>query len=109
MTLKPLTDRKEKLRLINALMSEFQNKYEGRIAGRTSIDIVRKNFSKEASLNLILERDNIDRRKVLYIGNELNEGNEVCIRNTGVKALQVNDVFEMYIFLKTYNRIFNLE
>ena len=33
MTLKPLTDRKEKLRLINALMSEFQNKYEGRIAG----------------------------------------------------------------------------
>ncbi len=109
LTLKPLTDRKEKLRLINALMSEFQNKYEGRIAGRTSIDIVRKNFSKEASLNLILERDNIDRRKVLYIGNELNEGNEVCIRNTGVKALQVNDVFEMYIFLKTYNRIFNLE
>lgn len=106
LTIKPLENRKEKLCLINRILSTHGNLYEGRIAGRTSIDVVRKDFSKEATLSLIMGKYKIKPQTVFYIGNELDEGNEVCIKNLGIKTLQVNDVFEMYIFLMTYNSIF---
>lgn len=103
-TLKPILDRAEKLKDLQNILAPFGDAYCAAIAGRTSIDIMRKDFSKSRMLASIIESNGWDSSRILYIGNELQEGNEVCIREMGIPFLQVEDVFEMNLFLKTFFR-----
>lgn len=100
-TIKPLNDRQEKLKKLRHILQKYGTQYKAELAGHTSIDITKAGFSKAASLYHILEIDGIDTDNVLYLGNELDEGNEVCIRKAGIQTRQINDVFEMNLFLKT--------
>lgn len=104
LTIKPLVDREQKLKEINRIMCDYKDRYKANIAGRTSIDIVKKGFNKEATLRMILQRNGIEIKKVIYLGNELDDGNEVCIKNIGLRTLQMNDLYDTYVFLKTYQR-----
>lgn len=102
LTIKPLLFREKKLDIIRSILKKYQEKYDAQIAGRTSIDIMVKGYSKKEMLNLIMKKHGLKNTDVLYIGNELDEGNEVCINDMDIKTLQVNDVFETFLFLKTY-------
>lgn len=103
LTIKPLRNRINKLSFFDKLLRGYDGEYEARIAGRTSIDIMKTNFDKEATLRLIIDRMGLNIEDILYLGNEINKGNELCIKNIGVKTIQVNDLFETYIFLKTFS------
>ena len=108
-TIKPLDDRENKIKKARAILDKYGKIYEAHIAGRTSIDIVKKGFCKATSLKLIIQKEKINEKNIIYIGNELIEGNEACIRDMGVQTLQMNDVFETNVFLKTYFKVFDTE
>lgn len=102
LTIKPLSDREKKIRLLDPIIEKYKGIYEARIAGRTSIDVMKKSLNKEATLNMILNNMHLSFDDVLYLGNELEKGNEECVKNTGIKTIQVDDVFDTYVFLKTF-------
>lgn len=103
-TVKPLTDREEKLEKIHRILKKYGDDYEASLAGRTSIDIKKKGFDKAASLKLVMSVEGWEPDSILYIGNELDKGHEACIRGCGVRTLQVEDVFETNLFLKTWSK-----
>ncbi len=100
-TVKPLTDREEKLEKMRRILNKYEDDYEASLAGCTSIDIKEKALDKAASLKLVMSTEGWEPDSILYIGNELVKGHEVCIRSCGVHTLQVEDVFETNLFLKT--------
>lgn len=102
-TIKPVLDRADKLIDLQNILFPYSDTFCASIAGRTSIDIMHKNFSKSQMLASIIESNGWEPSRILYIGNELQQGNEVCIREMGIPFLQVDDVFEMNLFLKTYS------
>ena len=101
-TIKPLSDRPDKLRKVRAILQEYGGRYVAEIAGHTSIDIKKSDYSKAASLEQIIMNNGLHKEDILYVGNELTQGNDVCIQTAGVRTLQVKDVFETNLFLKTW-------
>lgn len=101
-TIKPLKDRAEKLKKVKKYLRKYKGKYEAKCAGRTSIDIMKKGYSKAAALEHILSAERLHKDEIIYIGNELLKGNETCIQSVGVRMQQVDDVYETYMFLKSY-------
>ena len=58
-------------------------------------------LDKSKALRLLLAQQNLDFKDIIYLGNEIEYGNETCIKSLNVLSLQVNDVFEMNMLLKT--------
>ena len=83
------------------LIREYSD-FKAEIAGHTSIDVMKNDFSKEKTFNLIIEKENLDRERILYLGNELTKGNDEAILRCHVQTVEVRDVFEAYLFLKTF-------
>ncbi len=104
-TIKPLDNRLEALKKIREVLSEYNGRYIAKIAGHTSIDICRKEYNKAVMVDEIIHKYHLDRKKVLYIGNELSEGNDAEIRKLDICTLQVNDVYECNVFLKTLENV----
>jgi hypothetical protein len=102
LTIKPLIDRQKELQNINLLLQGFQTKYIARIAGRTSIDIMKDDFEKDATLRIILDKMNKKPEDAIYLGNEIRDGNDRCVEKTGIKCINLKDVFETNVFLKTF-------
>lgn len=102
-TVKPLKDREKKLEKIRRILKKYGDDYEANLAGHTSIDIKKKGLDKAASLKHVMSVENWEPNSILYVGNELLKGHETCILNCGVRTLQVEDVFETNLFLKTFN------
>ncbi len=63
---------------------------------------MKNDFSKEKTFNLIIEKENLDRERILYLGNELTKGNDEAILRCRVQTVEVRDVFEAYLFLKIF-------
>lgn len=103
-TVKPLKDREKWIRELDKIVRKYDGKYECHIAGKTSIDIQKIGLDKSATLARVITQEGLDAGSLLYIGNELDEGNEVCIRDLNLKTIQVKDVVEMNNFIKIYNR-----
>ncbi|WP_298022579.1 2-phospho-L-lactate transferase CofD family protein [uncultured Dysosmobacter sp.] len=101
-TVKPLTDREEKLSKIHRILKKYGDDYKANLAGRTSIDIMNRGLDKAASLKFVISLEGWEPDSILYIGNELTKGHEVCILGCGVRTLAVEDVFETNLFLKTW-------
>ncbi len=104
-TIKPLYAREQQIKDVLTILGEMEGNYDARIAGHTSIDVVRQGFSKALMLDQMLTAEKIDRTHILYIGNEVDCGNEACIRNLALKTLQVDDVFEMNMVLRTCQKM----
>lgn len=102
LTIKPLENREEKLNEIRGILRKYGDRYKAELAGHSSIDITRTDFSKAVSLERIIKNSGLDKANILYLGNELRDGNETCILETGVQTRQVDDVFVMNLLLKTY-------
>ncbi len=62
-------------------------------------------FSKAGMVSIIMERERILPEDLLYVGNELQEGNEKEITGLGIQTLQVRDIYECNVFLKLLRRL----
>ncbi len=103
-TIKPLVNREMLLRKAQEALSVFGEKYEARISGHTSIDIMVKEYDKKTMLQEIIKKHGLKTEDVIFVGNETIEGAEANIKETGVRTLQVDDVYECNVLLKTISQ-----
>lgn len=103
-TIKPLVNREMLLRKAQEALSVFGEKYEARISGHTSIDIMVKEYGKKTMLQEIIKKHGLKTEDVIFVGNETIEGAEANIKETGVRTLQVDDVYECNVLLKTISQ-----
>lgn len=100
-TIKPLINREMLLKKAQKALEPFGDKYEARISGHTSIDIMVRDYDKKTMLQEIMKKHGLKKEQVIFIGNETEMGAEAAIKEAGVKTIQVDDVYECNIFLKT--------
>lgn len=100
-TIKPLVNREVLLKKAQEALSVFGEKYEARISGHTSIDIMVKEYDKKTMLQEIMKKHGMKIDDVIFVGNETEEGAEENIKEIGVRTLQVDDVYECNVLLKT--------
>lgn len=102
-TIKPLVNREVLLRKAQEALSVFDDKYEARISGHTSIDVMVKEYDKKTMIQEIMKKHGLKVEDVIFVGNETEEGAEANIKETGVRTLQVDDVYECNVLLRTLN------
>lgn len=100
-TAKPIDNRAKVINQIDRLLTDMGIEAVAIQAGRTSIDIMRKNYGKATMLRTILKEQNIEENDVLFVGNELHAGSEANIVALGITCLPVEDVQDTYVFLCT--------
>lgn len=105
-TIKPLVNREVLLRRAQECLETFEGSYVARISGHTSIDIMHKDYDKKAMLREIMKKHNLGVDQVIYVGNETIEGAEANIAELGVRTIQVDDVYECNVLLRTLNHTF---
>ena len=99
-TIKPLKNREKEILKINSVLDKYEGKYKAQIAGNTSIDISCTGYDKSVVMKMIIDRNKLDSEDIIYIGNEIFKGSEVCIADMGIETLNVNDVFECNCFMR---------
>lgn len=100
-TVKPIENRATVIEQISSLLAGWGIEAVALEAGRTSIDIMRKNYGKPVMLRAILAQQGIPESDVVFVGNELNKGSEEGIVAMGLSCLPVADVQETNTFLRT--------
>lgn len=102
-TIKPLVNREVLLKKAQEALEPFGNKYEARISGHTSIDVMHRKYDKKTMLREIMKKHDLKMEDVIFVGNETENGSEANIKEMGVRTIQVNDVYECNVLLKTVN------
>ena len=102
LTIRPLQDRPEKLKIINNIIEKVGNRYQAVVAGNTTIDIMKKDFSKATTFKLIAKKENLNDYEIIYLGDEYIAGNDTCMLNLNIKNIPVSDVYDTYAFLKVF-------
>lgn len=102
LTIRPLQDRPEKLKIVNSIISKIGNRYQAVVAGNTTIDVMKKGFSKARMFEIIASRENLKDKKVIYLGDEYIDGNDTCMLDLDIKNIQVKDVYDTYAFLTVF-------
>ena len=100
-TIKPLVDREALIEKVRACLASFGGLYVAQISGNTSIDVTHKDYNKKTMLKKIIESNGLNVDQVIFVGNETTEGSEANLSELGVKTIQVDDVWECNILLKT--------
>lgn len=103
-TIKPLMNREVLLRKVQECLSIYNGQYIAYISGHTSIDVMHRDYNKKTMLREIINREDLKIDQIIFIGNEVKEGAEVNISELGVRTIQVDDVYECNVLLRTlYN------
>lgn len=102
-TIKPLVNRGVFLKKVQGVLDALGGSYEAHIFGHTSIDIMHREYDKKTMLMEIMDRHGLKAEDVIFVGNETERGAESTITETGVRTIQVNDVYECNVFLRTLN------
>lgn len=102
LTVRPLQDRPEKLKTINSIIEKIGSRYQAVVAGNTTIDIMKKEFSKATMFKIIASRENLNDYEIIYLGDEYIGGNDTCMLNLNIKNIPVNDVYDTYAFLTVF-------
>ena len=92
---KPLEER-ERLILADYLNIVLEESAEARITGRTTIDIVSRNNSKSEVFKYLRLKD----KNTLYIGDEIDSGNDADISKLCTKAIHTSGADETNVLLK---------
>lgn len=72
--------------------------------GNTTIDIMPIEYTKLECFNKIKEKYYANDEKITYIGDELDNGNDSCMKNSkSVKCLVVNNIYDTNLFLHVLN------
>ena len=108
-SIKPIKkDRYAILDLLNNMLDDLylKNKISMKLkayaTGKTTIDIMSVNYNKAAAVKAIMRNNGLSKEDLphcLYIGDELDNGNDQSIKTLGCKVLKVNNVQDTYIFL----------
>lgn len=104
-TIKPLFNREKHMLTIMKILEEYNGKYKAFISGHTSIDIMNSDYGKKTMLKKIIEFMRLDVSQLVFVGNEVEDGSESNICELGVKTIQVNDIYECNLLLKTINSL----
>ena len=104
-TIKPLKNREKELTKINAVLEKYNGKYKAYIAGNTSIDISCSGYDKSVMLKIIIDKERLNFKDIIYVGNEIFKGSEVCIADMGIATLNVDDVYECNCFMKIREKV----
>ena len=102
-TIKPLVNREVLLKKVQDCLKNYDGKYVAKISGHTSIDITHKDYDKKTMLQEIMKNHHLIDSDIVFVGNEVEKGAEEAIRELGVKTIQVDDVYECNILLRTLN------
>lgn len=102
-TIKPLVNREVLAEMVRDCLEQFDEKYSAHISGHTSIDIMHCEYNKKTMLQEIIKKNNLSYEHVIFVGNEVIQGSEEQIRELGIRTIQVNDIFECNVLLKTLN------
>ncbi len=100
-TIKPLYNRAVCLKIVQECLTAFGGKYVAYISGHTSIDIMHKDYNKKTMLKRIMDKQGLAASQVVFVGNETREGSEAHIYELGVRTLQVDDIYECNVMLRT--------
>ncbi len=100
-TIKPLYNRVVCLHKVQECLSAFGDTYVAYISGHTSIDVMHKDYNKKTMLKMIMDKQGLTAPQVVFVGNETREGSEAHIHELGVRTLQVNDIYECNVMLRT--------
>ncbi len=104
-TLKPFINRAIEVKRIDEFLREFKGLYEVYLAGDTSIDIIKKGYGKGETLQTIILKEGWEKKEVLFIGNEVTEGNDKSIRDKGFETFQVRDIQETNVVIRMINLV----
>ncbi len=100
-TIKPLYNREACLKKVERCLDSFGGVYKAYISGHTSIDIMHKDYNKKTMLKIIMEKHGLEPSQVVFVGNETRSGAESHISELGVRTMQMNDIYECNMMLKT--------
>lgn len=100
-TIKPLVNRERFISKVNRCLEKYNDSYEAKISGHTSIDVTHKDYNKKTMLKFIIEKEKLSTNDIIFVGNETVEGAEATISELGVRTIQVDDVYECNVLLKT--------
>lgn len=101
-SIKPL-DNNYRILLQKYLEQKFKDlniQNTAKITGRTTIDIINSKYDKYLLFEL---NKNIDKNETLYIGDEVDNGNDRLIAKQCKKYIQVKSVFETNLILELLN------
>lgn len=107
LSIKPLVDRGKALRIITKTIEEhFRNddgnaKYEGHINGRTTIDILNRDYNKSVCTSFIARELDLAPSDIVYVGDKTDAGNDHSVIPLGYTVLSVDDVIDFNVFAKT--------
>lgn len=93
--IKPLSPLERKL-LVEVIRLKYHGKFKAICTGKTTVDIL--NVKNEKTI--ILEHCHYDRLKTLYLGDEVDDGNDKEIASRCTKAIKVSNVAETNAILK---------
>lgn len=105
LSIKPIVDDKQRKLLTSILNEEFKksdkfNNYIAIATGRTTIDIMHKDYTKGKIVNELIKNHNID--ECLYIGDEILSGNDNSVKiESNIDYINVKDVFDTNSLLTT--------
>ncbi len=92
---KPLSNLERKL-LVDLVNFKYKGQFKASMTGKTTVDILHANNTKE----VVYDYCKYDKLRTLYIGDELENGNDSAIYKRCTSAVQVNDVVDTNIVLK---------
>lgn len=93
--IKPLTQLERKL-LVDLAKEKYADAINCKITGKTTVDILSPNNNK----SVVFKHCNYDNLNTLFIGDEINEGNDESISKLCTKSIEVNDINETNTLLK---------
>lgn len=106
-TIKPLVNREVLLQKVQECLEAYEGLYVPYVSGYTSIDIMHKDYNKKTMLKMIIEKHNLDISRVVFVGNETKRGAEKNISELGVRTIQVDDIYECNVLLRTLKFVCN--
>lgn len=76
-------------------------KYTPYANGKTTIDIMNSHYDKKMCVERYAESEGVPLGEIVYVGDNLEFGNDACLMDLGMKTLLVRDFSEFNVFAKT--------
>ncbi len=92
---KPLSNL-ERMLLVDLVNSKFKGRFKASMTGKTTVDILHSNNTKE----VVFDHCGFDKLNTLFIGDELENGNDSVIYKRCTSAVEVKDIVDTNIILK---------
>jgi len=87
---------------LKSALEKYLLDFEVRLGGLTSIDVTRKGIDKAYGIEQVMKSLSVDRKEIVYIGDALYKGgNDYAAKRAGTATVEVKDVEETKIFIRS--------